>query len=150
MDTIKIEIEFVDSSEEEVITMKVREVDEELLKCINRLKLKDDIVFGTKDNEQFRVPLNEVYYFEAVENKVFMYTRSDVYEIKEKLYNIEKKYESLDFVRVSKSAIVNIEMIESISPEFSGRFELKLINNERVLVSRSYVKVLKNKLGMES
>ena len=44
--------------------------------------------------------------------------------------------------------LLNIEVIQSVSPTFSGRFEATLVNDERVAVSRKYVPELKKALGM--
>lgn len=146
---MKIEIQFIDSNEEETLHLKVRELDDEVTKFINMLKVKDDYIFGTKDEKRYKVKLNDIYYFEAVGNNIFVYTKENVYEVKEKLYQIEEKYQDLDFVRVSKSVIVSIDKVEAVAPGISGRFEAKLDNDERIIISRSYVKSLKNKLGIE-
>ena len=90
-----------------------------------------------------------VYYFEANESRVFAYCRSEVYEIKYKLYELEEMYTPLDFVRCSKSMIVNMEKIEYLSPLFSGKLEAHLKNGEKIVISRQYVHNLKIRLGIE-
>ena len=55
----------------------------------------------------------------------------------------------LDFVRCSKSMIVNMEKIEYLSPLFSGRLEAHLKNGEKIIISRQYVHHLKVRLGIE-
>nr|WP_276008886.1 LytTR family DNA-binding domain-containing protein [Aequitasia blattaphilus] len=113
------------------------------------LKLKDSFLFAQRGEKNYRIYLKNIYYFEAVEKKVFVYTKEHIYEVKDKLYQIEEKYESLDFLRVSKSVIVNINKIEAIYPALSGRFEVELYNGERLWISRSYVMDIKAKLGLE-
>ena len=44
--------------------------------------------------------------------------------------------------------IVNIEKILHISPALGGRFEAVLENDEKVIISRLYVPILKNRLGV--
>ena len=44
--------------------------------------------------------------------------------------------------------IVNIEKILHISPAPGGRFEALLENDEKVIISRLYVPILKNRLGV--
>ena len=60
----------------------------------------------------------------------------------------EEVIEELPFMRISKSMIVNIEKILHISPALGGRFEAVLENDEKVIISRLYVPILKNKLGV--
>lgn len=70
------------------------------------------------------------------------------YDVKERLYQLEEVIEELPFMRISKSMIVNIEKILHISPALGGRFEAVLENDEKVIISRLYVPILKNKLGV--
>ncbi|WP_307408249.1 LytTR family DNA-binding domain-containing protein [Breznakia pachnodae] len=148
-DTIKIKVELVDEPSEESLHLRIMNMDENVTKLINLLKTKERHVIGYSENKIFRLHLQSIYYFEAVERKVFVYSQKNVYEIKEKLYQLEEKFEELNFVRISKSMIVNIDKIESIYPSLSGTFELKLDNEEVLKISRYYVSVLKRKLGME-
>ena len=72
-----------------------------------------------------------------------------MYEVRYKLYELEEMFIPLDFVRCSKSMIVNMEKIEYLSPLFSGKMEAHLKNGEKIVISRQYVRGLKNKLGVE-
>ncbi|EFR97462.1 LytR/AlgR family response regulator, partial [Listeria ivanovii FSL F6-596] len=42
--------------------------------------------------------------------------------------------------------ILNIKWIGKVVPGFNGRLEARLLNNEKVIISRQYAKVLKQKL----
>ena len=86
--------------------------------------------------------------FESVDDKVFAYTTDAVYESKLKLYMLEEELPASDFFRASKAVIVNLSKIESLSPAFGGRFEAVLKNDYKVIISRNYVSVLKEKLGL--
>lgn len=83
-----------------------------------------------------------------MDNKVFAYLEKDVYETKYKLYELEDRLFRTDFFRASKSTVVNLAMVESLSPAFNGRFEACMKNGERLIISRQYVPVLKEKLGL--
>lgn len=87
-------------------------------------------------------------YFETVDRKTFCYTADGVYEITLKLYEIEEKYENTDYIRISKSSIVNLNKIKSIRPDFGGKILATMENNEKIYISRQYVPVLKRKLGI--
>lgn len=101
-----------------------------------------------KDGATYLLEPNTILYFEAVESKIFVYTEQDVYEIHWKLYELEEKFKDSSFFRCSKSMILNIGAIEKIAPSFNGKFEANLFNNEKVIISRQYAKVLKQKLNM--
>ena len=61
---------------------------------------------------------------------------------------MEELSEILPFMRISKSMIINLDKIRHISPMFGGRFEALLDNDEKVIISRQYVPILKDKLGV--
>ena len=112
------------------------------------LKMKKDKLSCSKDGKIFMISLQDIFYFEGVDNKVFVYCEKAVYETKFKLYELESRFENTDFFRASKSSIINLQKIVSISPIFNGRFEAHLMNHERVIISRQYVPKLKEKLGL--
>lgn len=72
-----------------------------------------------------------------------------MFEVKEKLYQLEEKLTIHKFLRVSKSMILNVKQIHMIYPTLSGRFEAGLENQECVKISRNYVPALKRILGMK-
>ena len=90
----------------------------------------------------------EVFYFESVEQKVFAYGRLEVYQVKSKLYELMEELPGRDFIRASKSTILNLNKIVSLAPAFGGRYEALLENQEKVIISRQYISVLKEKLGV--
>lgn len=140
-------VEPADGEEDEII-IRCRNMDERTLKLIYALKAGQDKLTGVRDGKYFQIAPKEIYYFEAVDNKVFLYLEKDVYETKQKLYELEEQFEGTDFFRASKSCIVNLAKVRSVSPAFNGRFEALMKNGERVMISRQYVPILKAKLGL--
>ncbi len=145
---MKIIIEDCNPGEEDQIIVRCKELDENLLKILSELKLGQKKLAGIKDGNITMIEPSYVYYFEGVDNKVFMYCKQNVYETKLKLYEIEEEYENTNYFRASKSVILNVSKIKSISPAYSGRFEALLFNGEKVVISRQYVPDLKKKLGL--
>ena len=145
---MKISIEEINKELAEEILIRCHEVDEEINDIINKLSTKPLIILGYKNDKVQRIKLSEIYYFEAVDGKVFSYLKDDVFEVKQKLYELEELCKNKNFFRASKSTILNIAKISSVSPSISGRFGVVLDNGERAVVSRQYVPVLKNMLGL--
>lgn len=144
---MKITIEVPKPGEEDEIIVRCTDLDERVLKLIQALRAEDKLT-GYIDDKIVKLSLKEIYYFEAVDNKVFSYTAKETYEVHKKLYEIEQAFEHTDFLRISKSVIVNVAKIAYVKPIFNGRFEAKLKNDEKVIVSRQYVADLKKKLGI--
>ncbi len=134
--------------EEDEIIIKCANLDENLLELIRDLKQGSSKLNVYRNSEIFRIEPEQVYYFESVDQKVFAYCRTDVFEIKSKLYELEEELPKQDFIRAAKSIILNLNKIKSLTPAFGGRFEALLKNGEKVIISRQYVSVLKKKLGL--
>ncbi|MGE7690245.1 LytTR family DNA-binding domain-containing protein [Lysinibacillus sp. NPDC097214] len=147
-DNMKISIEEISQEFEEEILIKCHEVDDEIYDIINNLKTENLILLGHQNDSIHRIKLSNIYYFEAVEGKVFIYCRDNVFEVKQKLYELEELCTGKNCFRASKSTILNIAKISSIYPTISGRFEAVLDNGERTVISRQYVPVLKKMLGL--
>lgn len=145
---MKIIIEDVNQGEEEQIIIRCRSLDDTVLKLISELKARQKKLTGIKDGIITMIDAQNVYYFEGVDNKVFIYCKQNIYESKLKLYEIEEDYDNTYFFRASKSVILNISKIKSVSPAFSGRFEALLFNGEKIVISRQYVPELKKRLGL--
>ena len=145
---MKIIIEDIGPDEEEAVIIRCREVDEAVMQLVNGLKLKKEKLAVRQGEKILQIEPGDIYYFEAVDNKVFLYLEKNVYETKLKLYELERRFAGTDFFRVSKSVILNLAKVKNFTPEFSGRFEALMKNGERVGISRQYVPLLKNKLGI--
>lgn len=145
---MKITIETPKFGEEDEIIVRCTTLDDKIMNMLYALKNEQDQLIGYLDDKIVKLVPKEIYYFEAVDNKTFAYTALGVYEVHKKLYEIEREYTHTDFLRISKSVIVNVAKIAYIRPIFNSRFEAKLKNNEKVIISRQYVADLKKKLGI--
>lgn len=140
---MKITIQDISPGEEEEIIVRCRDLDEALLRMIHELKTRRGKFTVTEGDKIRQIDAEDIYYFEAVDNKVFLYLEQDVFEVRYKLYEIEEEYANTDFFRASKSAIINLAKVKQFAPDFGGRFEAQMMNGERLMISRQYVPVLK-------
>ena len=145
---MKITIQDLPEGAEEEIIIRCRGMDEQLLKLVYALRAGREKLTVSRQERLFRILPSAVYYFEAVDNRVFAYLEKEVYETKLKLYELEERLAGTDFFRASKSTVINLAKVESLSPAFNGRFEAAMKNGEKLIVSRQYVPVLKEKLGL--
>lgn len=145
---MKVTIVDVGPDEEEELILKCRSLDESLVEIINRFKRGGGKLTAYQDGNMFFIEPEEVFYFESVEQKVFAYCKSEVYQVKSKLYELLDELPGWKFVRVSKSVILNLNKIKSLTPAFSGRYEALLKNGEKIIISRQYVGLLKESLGV--
>ena len=102
----------------------------------------------SKDGLTCFISRRDILYFESVDKRCYLYTAADVYEVAFKLYELEELLTDVDFIRSSKSQIINMAKIESLCPDFGGRIETTMSNGEKLIVSRQYAKTLKERLGI--
>lgn len=134
-------------SEEDEIIVKCDSLNEDIISLLNALKNGKNKLSLYKDSKIVLVEDSEVLYFESVDDRVFAYTADQVYESRQKLYQLEEELPS-NFLRANKAVIVNINVIENLSPDFNGRIEANLNNGCKVIFSRMYVPGLKKHLGL--
>ena len=124
------------------------ETDSEVQRALSLLGQLDFKLIGKKDGASVPVKVEDILYFDSVDKQTFMYTETDVLETPLRLYMLEGRLTNGSFFRASKNAIINISKIALLRPDFGGRMEATLINGERLMISRQYLPLLKNKLEM--
>lgn len=142
---------FIDQSDEyndTEIIIKCGMIDGQLEDIIGQIRLCMFSVAGSKDGETRVIPLGEIFYFESIDERTFIYLQSDVYECSMKLYELEEQLEKANFVRISKSCIVNIMKLDSVRPMMNSRYEAKLDNGEKLIINRTYLANFKSKFGI--
>lgn len=95
-----------------------------------------------------RVNVREIDYFEAFDNDVFAIVGHERFYVLEKLYALEQALNERNFVRVSKSFLVNILKINYVKPQLNYKLELIMINGDTIDVNRTYIKSFKQKLNL--
>lgn len=145
---MKITINECDNFNEVEIIVNCKKIDENLLKALASIRSSEEKIKGYKEEKIIFLELKEIFYFESVDKKIFIYMDKEVYESDYKLYEIENKFANTDFFRASKSTVINLEKIREIVPMFGGRLQVILENDEKLVVSRQYVPILKKKLDL--
>lgn len=127
---------------EKLFTDKAEEVQESKEKPIGKLAVEEEgnIVYLSPD---------EIVYCTHRDRETVIYTKHTTYQSRITLKELETKLKGYSFYRTHKSFLVNLKEVEQLIPWFNGAYELKLNNiEERVPVSRNYVKPLRGKLEL--
>lgn len=145
---MKITILPPEPGQEEEIILRCAQLDERILELLRTLRNEQLKLSAYSETGITLLDPKEVYYFEAVDNKVFAYCEKQVYEVRKKLYELEAALVGTDFLRISKSTIVDLSKVQHLAAAFNGRLEARLKNGEKIIISRQYVPALKKKLGL--
>ena len=85
--------------------------------------------------------------FRVEDKKVMVYTENNDYVIKKPLYQVEEGLTG-DFVRVSKTTIVNLKKIKRVAPSLKGMMFIELKNGLKDNISRKYLPDFKRALDL--
>ncbi len=146
---MKIHINEDPSFSETEITINCNKLDTNVEKLISILRVMDLKLTGKKDNQTYILDASQVLYIDTVDKKTFFYTNNYFYETDLKLYELENQLYALDFIRISKSCIINFNHINSIRADIDGRLLVTMSNKEKIIVSRQYAPIIKKKLGVK-
>ena len=142
---MKLFIEQNDGDMETEIHIRCGMIDAGLQHIIDEIQTLMFSLPVSKDGAVSRLSPGEIFYFERVDERTFVYSQTEVYTCEYRLYELEEKIRKCGFARISKSVIVNIRKIQQIRPQLNGRFEAVLDNGEHLIVNRHYVSGLKEK-----
>ncbi|SHH61349.1 LytTr DNA-binding domain-containing protein [Sporobacter termitidis DSM 10068] len=147
---MKIRIEVVGGLNEDELVIRCGRVDDTIRRIhqyvIEQTQAGAKITFY-KDNEEFYFPLEEVLFFETEGEHIYAHTASDAYRIKYRLYELEELLPK-DFVRASKSAVVNVRQIYSIARNITASSLIRFVGSHKQLyVSRYYYAELRRRLA---
>lgn len=134
-----LKIKKIQPEEKEVVEIRCYEINDTVKEIVAFVKSRQGQLSANLDGQQFEIPIMDVLYIDSVDNRTFVYTAKQSYEIKQKLYELEDMLKQKRFLRISKAQIVNLMKIKSIKPAMNGRFSAVLSNGEEIIISRKYV-----------
>lgn len=146
---MKVRIDIDENLKEDEIIIRSSSISEKTQKIYDALmditkKAKSLILY--KGNVEYYIPLDTILFFETADSGISAHTVDNVYETTYRLYELEELLPG-HFMRVSKSTILNLNHIYSISHNLTASSEVQFLNtHKQVYVSRYYYKSLKYRL----
>lgn len=95
------------------------------------------LVFKSRGRIVF-LPVSDIRWIGAEENYVRICTEGETHLLRETMTSIEQRLDPKSFLRVHRSAIVNLRYVKEVRTESRGDFIVQLVNGHRVAMSRSY------------
>src|SRR5689334_6270703 len=109
-------------------------------RCLTRIAIK-------ADGRAFFVRTEDVDWIEAADNYVRLHVGSASHLVRESLRVLETKLDPEAFLRVHRSAMVNIDAIRELQPWFHGDHVIILRSGARLTCSRRYDERLRQMLA---
>lgn len=141
---------FVSKDVEEPYTeIHTNELNENITKAMSILENDEsnELLAVKKDSDIALLKYDDIFMFRVENKQVNVFTKDYDYIIKKPLYQIEENLNS-DFVRISKTTIVNLKKIKRVAPSLRGMMFIELKNGLKDNISRKYLPNFKQVLDL--
>jgi two-component system LytT family response regulator len=100
-----------------------------------------------REGTVYFVKIADVDWVEAASNYVRLHTGRETHLLRESMTGIGARLDPRRFLRIHRTAIVNVDRIRELQPWFSGEYVLILQDGTKLKVSRGYREVITRWLG---
>jgi Response regulator of the LytR/AlgR family len=146
---LKIKLTQRKEQKEIEVEIKYSEMNSKVKHLVQRMEHYDYCILGNDSGRIYKIDVEDIFYIESVDRKTFIYTRKQVFRTERKLYQLLEELEFHDFVQISKSIILNIDVLESMKVLANSRIEVTLQNGEKLNASRTYIPNIKRAFNRE-
>ena len=135
--------------EEPYADIHTNELTDNITKAMSILESDDssEMLAVKKGSDIALLEFSDVFMFRVEDKQVKVYTEDSEYQIKKPLYQVEENLTS-DFVRISKTTIVNLKKVERVAPSLKGMMFIQLKNGLKDNISRKYLPDFKQALNL--
>jgi len=146
---MQVEVKIDTSCDETKVTITANQMTDEVNELVRKIsEHTPSVLVGFKDDNASILECGKVIRFYSANQKVYAVTADTEYTIRLRLYELEQRLNSAEFVRISNSEIINLKEIKGFDLSFSGTICVQFRNNSVSYVSRRYVTKIKQILGM--
>ena len=130
------------------VTIEAPEMNDDIKMMVDIIKSfsnsKKNLI-SYSDGKKYILSTNDILYFYSEGKKNYCKTENGIYQVKEKLYELENTLNN-NFVRISSSCIINLNYIKCFESTFSRNIEVVFKDNSVQYVSRGKVKEVLKKI----
>lgn len=120
----------------------------EIISMLEKENTNTQTLTATKDRRTYFFKPEEISLVRTEGREIICYDNlKNRYQLDKPLYELQEKLD-ICFVRISKSALVNINQIHHVKANFNGTMELVMKNGITDYISRSFRKGFKERLGL--
>ena len=151
-DPIKIKINhLVNPSDQESVIFNLFSLNATIDKVVSMLTQSSATILVTDlhDNTQHKIKYADVLYIDYVDRNICLYTTDGTYWVKKSFIKMLDILTN-NFIQISKNNAVNIYEVQAVEMTIGGNLLIKLSTNEKLVVSRRYIKSFKDYLSKAS
>ncbi len=148
---MRVECKIDENYEEPYAVLYINKMTQAIAKLITLLEKEDTdlaALTATQKRKTYFLEPGEIELARTEGRDIVCYDKlGKKYILNKPLYELENILDN-DFVRISKSAIVNVRHISHVEAGFNGTMELVMKNGVTDYISRSFRKAFKERLGL--
>lgn len=146
---MQVEIKIDSAYVEPKIIIMTAAMTEDVNIIIEKLsKETPQIISGSKNEKIEVIEQEDLIRVYSNSGKVFAVTDKGEYTTRLRLYEMEERLNSNQFVRISNSEIINFKKVKNFDLSFTGTICVEFMNGTTTYVSRRYVSKIKTILGI--
>lgn len=146
---MEVEIRVEPGQQEPKVIILAGAESEELRRLADSLsKLALGPVPVSRGEEKLLLPQGEFLRFYTDGKGVSAQTGSEIYTARLRLYELEELLDTVRFVRISNSEIINVDRVTAVDLSLAGTICMTLDGTVKAYVSRRYVKKIKETLDI--
>lgn len=144
---MKVEIQISSDIGEPYAVIYSNQMTEEIQQIYEKIQSGSNVITAI-DNEQIIVlQPTEIYILRMENEQLVVYCQQKKYISGKRLYEMESLLGN-QFMRISKSTIINLKKVTRIEPSFNGTMLVVLKNGMKDYISRKYLPAFKKYLGL--
>lgn len=145
---MKVNIIVEPDLEEDYVEIHVGALSDEVTRLSEFIENRRSVITGIDEYERIvLIDEADIVALHAENKWCRIFTDTANYTCRKRLYKIENIL-CKDFMRISKSIIVNLQKIENVEAVFNGMLLLRMKNGSKEYVSRTYLPKMKEFLGI--
>lgn len=144
---MKVNIEVSSAYREPEIIIRTDKVTEEINRLVAMLDIASRPIIVKKDDVKIIIKPEEIYLLRVEAEGLAIYLENDRYISKDSLKSFEERLPK-NFIRISKQVIINADKLKRVEAGFNASLTVFLENSLKDYVTRNYIALLKNYLGI--
>ncbi|MDO4567833.1 MAG: LytTR family DNA-binding domain-containing protein [Clostridia bacterium] len=146
---MKVEIRISEEAVKPYAVIYTNEMTAEVSRIASLIEDSADtnLITVTENERIFVLRPEDVYMIRVEQEKTIVYAKSEKYISNKRLYEFEAMLGN-DFMRISKSVLVNLKHLDCVEPSIGGVMLLVLKNGCKDYISRKYLPAFKKYLGI--
>lgn len=105
-------------------------------------------IVGLKNEEILLLEPDDIIRFFTNDKKVFAQTMRDEYLVRLRMYDLEERFRSTTFIRISQGELINLDYVKRLDLNYKGTIALEFKTGDISYVSRRSLENFKKVLGI--